>query len=32
MTELRAERKWLTRLVVGIVIAEAGGLLFVMLK
>jgi uncharacterized protein (UPF0335 family) len=32
MAELRDERKWLTRLVIGIVLAEIGGLLFVLLK
>jgi hypothetical protein len=30
--EMKDERKWLTRLVIGIVLAEIGGLLFVMLK
>jgi hypothetical protein len=30
--EIKDERKWLTRLVVGIVLAEIGGLLFVLLK
>jgi hypothetical protein len=32
MAELKDERKWLTRLVMGIVLAEIGGLLFVLLK
>jgi hypothetical protein len=30
--EMKDERKWLTRLVIGIVLAEIGGLLFVLLK
>jgi hypothetical protein len=31
MGELKEERVWLTRLVIGIVVAEVGGLLFVLL-
>jgi hypothetical protein len=32
VADMKDERKWLTRLVVGIVLAEIGGLLFVLVK